>query len=269
MDLHRLTLRAVGPYAAEYSIDFAALGASGVFLLEGPTGSGKSTIIDAIVFALYGGLAGSSSSDDRLHSHHAAPTVEPYVELVFETTSGVHRIRRTPAWDRPKTRGTGTTRVNQAVTLVRLASPDATDGEPLSSRAQEVGVEIRRIIGLTKEQFLQTIVLPQGSSRASSAPAVKTDGWCCSRCSAPRSTTARPTNWWPGVARPTRPSRRPRWPSPRRSPGSAGPRATTNSRPPRPATPSSRSVPPLSPRPRSAMRRGPHETPQKSRGRPR
>ncbi|GAA4267217.1 AAA family ATPase [Frondihabitans peucedani] len=162
MDLHRLTLRAIGPYASEYSVDFAALGASGVFLLEGPTGSGKSTIIDAIVFALYGGLAGSSSSDDRLHSHHAAPSVEPFVELVFETPAGIHRIRRTPAWERPKARGTGTTRVNQSVSLVRLATPEASDGEPVSTRAQEVGLEIRRIIGLSKEQFLQTIVLPQG-----------------------------------------------------------------------------------------------------------
>lgn len=162
MNLLSLTLCAIGPYADEYTIDFAALGTSGVFLLEGPTGSGKSTIIDAIVFALYGGLAGSSSSDDRLHSHHAPPTVEPFVELVFENSAGIHRIRRTPAWDRPKSRGTGTTRVNQSVTLLRLATPDSTEGEALSSRAQEVGIEIRRIIGLTKEQFLQTIVLPQG-----------------------------------------------------------------------------------------------------------
>ena len=53
MNLHRLTLRALGPYAGEHTIDFAALGASGTFLLEGPTGAGKSTVIDAVVFALY------------------------------------------------------------------------------------------------------------------------------------------------------------------------------------------------------------------------
>ncbi|ROQ39873.1 exonuclease SbcC [Frondihabitans sp. PhB188] len=162
MDLHRLTLRAIGPYAGEFTVDFAALGTSGVFLLEGPTGAGKSTVIDAIVFALYGSLAGAASSDDRLHSHHAARDVEPFVELVFETPVGIHRIRRTPAWERPKARGEGFTRANASVTLTRLATPDSQGGEPVSSRAQEVGSEIVRIVGLTKEQFLQTIVLPQG-----------------------------------------------------------------------------------------------------------
>ncbi|RPE78251.1 MULTISPECIES: AAA family ATPase [unclassified Frondihabitans] len=162
MELHRLTLRAIGPYADEFTIDFAALRSSGVFLLEGPTGSGKSTIIDAIVFALYGGLAGASSSDDRLRSHHAGPSVEPFVELVFETGTGIHLIRRSPKWNRPKSRGVGTTPVNMSVVLQRLATPGAVDGETLSTRAQEVGGEIPRILGVTKEQFLQTIVLPQG-----------------------------------------------------------------------------------------------------------
>lgn len=162
MYLHRLRLRAIGPYADEYEIDFATLGASGIFLLEGPTGSGKSTIIDAIVFALYGGLAGSASSDDRMTSHHAAPEVEPFVELDFETGAGLFRVRRSPARTRPKTRGTGTTKVNQSVSLLRLSSPDAVTGEPISTRAQEVGAEIADIIGLNREQFLQTVVLPQG-----------------------------------------------------------------------------------------------------------
>ena len=110
MYLHRLELRAVGPYPDLVSIDFASLAASGVFLLEGPTGSGKSTIIDAVVYALYGGLAGSDASTDRLHSQHADPRVEPFVDLVFETSAGVYRVRRTPPYDRPKQRGTGTIR---------------------------------------------------------------------------------------------------------------------------------------------------------------
>ncbi|MBD8703953.1 AAA family ATPase [Frigoribacterium sp. CFBP 13712] len=166
MILHRLTLRAIGPYAGEHSIDFAALGASGVFLLEGPTGSGKSTIIDALVFALYGGLAGSTSSPDRLRSHHAAPTVEPFVEVVFETAAGIHRVRRTPAYRRPKARGTGTTPQNQTVTLVLLTSPDAVEGTVVSTSAQETGAEIARILGLTRQQFVQTVVLPQGEFAA-------------------------------------------------------------------------------------------------------
>jgi exonuclease SbcC len=166
MNLHRLTLRAIGPYAGEHSIDFAALGASGTFLLEGPTGSGKSTIIDAVVFALYGGLAGSASTPDRLRSHHAAPDVEPFVELVFENGAGVHRIRRTPAYRRPKARGTGTTPANATAKLWRLSSPDAVDGEIVSISTQEAGAEISRILGLTRQQFVQTVVLPQGEFAA-------------------------------------------------------------------------------------------------------
>ncbi|TCL82346.1 exonuclease SbcC [Curtobacterium sp. PhB142] len=162
MYLHRLELRAIGPYPDLVSIDFAALAASGVFLLEGPTGSGKSTIIDAVVFALYGGLAGSDASSDRLHSQHADPAVEPFVELVFETSAGTYRVRRTPQYDRPKQRGTGTVKQQASVQLFRLANPSDIAGEPMSSRIPEVGVEIGRIVGLDRAQFLQTVVLPQG-----------------------------------------------------------------------------------------------------------
>lgn len=162
MYLHRLELRAIGPYPELVSIDFAALAASGVFLLEGPTGSGKSTIIDAVVFALYGDVAGGESSKERLHSQHADPAVEPYVELVFETGAGVYRVRRSPQYDRPKQRGTGTVKQQAAAQLFRLAGPADVAGEPVSSRIPEVGAEISRIVGLDKAQFLQTVVLPQG-----------------------------------------------------------------------------------------------------------
>ncbi|RII89531.1 SMC family ATPase, partial [Clavibacter californiensis] len=162
MELHRLTLQAIGPFAGEHVIDFAELGRSGLFLLEGPTGSGKSTLIDAVVFALYGSLASEGSSRDRLHSHHAAPGVEPYVELVFETAAGIHRVRRSPQHQRPKARGTGTTNQNASATLARLSSPDADAGEVIGTTTQEVGTEVARIVGLTRAQFVQTVVLPQG-----------------------------------------------------------------------------------------------------------
>ncbi len=162
MYLHRLELRAIGPYPDTVVIDFAALAASGVFLLEGPTGSGKSTIIDAVVFALYGGLAGADASNDRLHSQHADPSVEPYIELVFETGAGVFRVRRTPQYDRPKQRGSGSVKQQASAQLVRLTGPADPAGEPLSARIPEVGAEIARIVGLDRAQFLQTVVLPQG-----------------------------------------------------------------------------------------------------------
>ena len=163
MRLHSMTFQAIGPFDGTHTIDFSSLGASGLFLLEGPTGAGKSTIIDAIVFALYGGLAGEEASKQRLHSHHAAIGVEPFVDLTFSTQAGNYRIRRSPAYDRPKRTGTGTTTQKETAKLSRLASLDAPDmGQEMSTRAQEIGPEIKRLIGLDKQQFLQTVVLPQG-----------------------------------------------------------------------------------------------------------
>ena len=81
MRLHRLRIAAFGPYATEQMIDFDRLAHGGLFLLEGPTGAGKSTILDAVTFALYGGLAGEDSADDRLRSHFAAPDARTEAEL--------------------------------------------------------------------------------------------------------------------------------------------------------------------------------------------
>jgi exonuclease SbcC len=163
MHLHRLTFQAVGPFPGRHTVDLAELGAGGIFLLEGPTGAGKSTLIDMIVFALYGKVASREASEDRLRSGHAGPDVESFVDLVLETSAGVYRVRRTPAYQRPKQRGSGTTTQQAGVRLWRLASPDAPDsGELLSSRLDEAGLELQRIVGLDREQFVQTVVLPQG-----------------------------------------------------------------------------------------------------------
>ncbi len=163
MKLYSLRLQAIGPFAGEHHIDFDSLSRSGLFLMEGPTGAGKSTIIDAVVFALYGQLAGAQSSKERLHSHHAAVGVEPFVDLIFEVESGLFRVRRTPSFSRPKKRGDGHTTVNETVVLTRLTDIDKPDhGQPVSTRAQEAGDEITRLIGLNRVQFLQAIVLPQG-----------------------------------------------------------------------------------------------------------
>ncbi|ROS73373.1 AAA family ATPase [Cellulomonas sp. PhB143] len=175
MYLHSLTLQAIGPFPGRHRIDFAELGASGIFLLEGPTGAGKSTLIDAIVFALYGTVASESSSSKRLRSAHAGPEEESFVDLVFETGSGVYRVRRTPEYQRPKKRGSGTTTQQAGVRLWRLsavpepgvddaATADALDGlgDLLSARLDEAGGEIERAVGLDRRQFVQTVVLPQG-----------------------------------------------------------------------------------------------------------
>jgi exonuclease SbcC len=163
MRLHRLAMTAIGPFTDRVEIDFARLGESGLFLLEGPTGSGKSTVIDAISFALYGKVAQASADGERLRSHHADPRDEPVVELIFETQSGLFRIRRTPSFERPKKSGNGTTKVNATVKIWRITSPDVLDGgEPLSTRIAEADDEIVRAVGLSHDQFVQTVVLPQG-----------------------------------------------------------------------------------------------------------
>ncbi|EWT06427.1 exonuclease [Intrasporangium chromatireducens Q5-1] len=163
MQLHLLEMTAIGPYAGTERIDFASVGRAGLFLLEGPTGSGKSTIIDAIAFALYGKVAQAAADVERIHSHHADPRTIPVVTLIFETQSGIYRVRRTPRFERPKSRGTGTTVQQPSVKLWRLASPDDLEGgELLSTNIGDCDDEITRAVGLTRDQFVQTVILPQG-----------------------------------------------------------------------------------------------------------
>jgi len=171
MHLRTLTVQAIGPFADRYTVDLAELGASGLFLLEGPTGAGKSTLIDAVVFALYGKVASDQASDERLRSDHAGPATESFVDLVFEVQAGTFRIRRTPQYERAKQRGAGTTTQPATVRAWRLpadtpsgATPEVLDGygTPVASRLDEVGQLVQDAVGLDRAQFVQTIVLPQG-----------------------------------------------------------------------------------------------------------
>ncbi|KQY22873.1 exonuclease [Cellulomonas sp. Root485] len=169
MHLRTLTLQAIGPFAGRHTVDFDTLGQAGLFLLEGPTGSGKSTLIDAIVFALYGKVASAEASEDRLRSAYAADDVESVVDLVFEVPAGIYRVRRTPVYQRAKRRGSGTTTANASVKAWRLPAGTVLDpatldsvGVPLGNRLDEVGAEIQKAVGLDRTQFVQTIVLPQG-----------------------------------------------------------------------------------------------------------
>ena len=157
MRLHTLRLRALGPFAAEQSIDFEQLGAGGLFLLDGPTGAGKSTVLDAITFALYG--AGDRGGDGRLHSHFAEAGVIPEVVLEFSVGGVRQRITRSPEFTRPKRRGEGSTTESAQVHLQRF------QGEQWVSRSSnkaEVGDLIADDIGLNREQFTQVVLLPQG-----------------------------------------------------------------------------------------------------------
>jgi exonuclease SbcC len=160
MRIHSLRFAALGPFAGEEVIDFDALGPSALFLIDGPTGAGKSTIIDAIVFALYGDVAGEASDKERLRSAFASPDTESFAELDFSSMTGRYRVRRTPAYERAKKRGAGTTTESATVQVFRFVGEQT--WEALSVRHAEADAEISQAVGLTRSQFLQTVVLPQG-----------------------------------------------------------------------------------------------------------
>jgi exonuclease SbcC len=157
MRLHALRLRAFGPFATEQSVDFDQVGAGGLFLLDGPTGAGKTSVLDAITFALYG--PGDRNGDDRLHSDFAAPGVEPQVVLEFSVRGTRHRITRTPEYARPKLRGDGTTKQAASVHLERF---EGGAWRSRSSNKAEVGDLLADEIGLSRDQFTQVVLLPQG-----------------------------------------------------------------------------------------------------------
>jgi exonuclease SbcC len=159
MRLHSMDVQAFGPYATAQRIDFERLASSGLFLLEGPTGAGKTTILDAITFALYGGLAGEDSADDRLHSDFAAPGLEPSVTVEFSLRGVRHQITRVPAHQRPKKRGGGFTTEPSRVHLQRLERGGWTS---LSANQAEAGEIVTEVIGLNRAQFTQVMLLPQG-----------------------------------------------------------------------------------------------------------
>ncbi|MFF2952498.1 AAA family ATPase [Kitasatospora sp. NPDC057965] len=167
MRLHRLTVTAFGPFAATETVDFDALAAGGLFLLRGATGAGKSSVLDAVCYALYGEVPGTRRAN-RLRSDHAEPDRLTTVRL--ELTLGGRRLEvtRIPEQPRPKKVGRGMT-TERAQTLLREWSADGAgtgDGAPgwraVSKSHQEAGEEIHRLIGMSRDQFCQVVLLPQG-----------------------------------------------------------------------------------------------------------
>lgn len=159
MRLHALTLTAFGPFSRTEQVDFDALHDAGLFLLSGPTGAGKTSILDAVVFALYGVVPGARQGAGRLRSDHAAPDVVTRVGLEFTCRGRRFRVDRTPAWDRPKKRGTGTVREQASVLLTEIT---CAGDVVLSSRLDEAGHLLRDVLGMSSEQFCQVVLLPQG-----------------------------------------------------------------------------------------------------------
>ncbi|MBA8803345.1 exonuclease SbcC [Nocardioides ginsengisegetis] len=163
MRLHLLEVTAFGPFADTVTVDFDHLSDAGLFLLSGATGAGKTSVLDAVCFALYGDVPGDRNAARRLRSDQAAPGVRPRVTL--ETTLSGRRFRlvRSPAWERPKKRGSGFTTEQASVTL-----SERVDGEwqPLSSRLDETGHLVTRLVGMNVTQFTQVAMLPQGRFQA-------------------------------------------------------------------------------------------------------
>ncbi|WP_460447588.1 AAA family ATPase, partial [Angustibacter aerolatus] len=165
MRLHRLEVTAFGPFADRQVVDLDALGTDGLFLLHGPTGAGKSSLLDAVCFALYGRVPGARATGrPRLRSDHAAPDVGPLV--VLEATLGGRRfeVRRSPEWHRPKRRGAGTTLERGSVAVRELV-----DGEWVvheQRRADEAGLLLRDLLGMDLQQFTKVVMLPQGEFAA-------------------------------------------------------------------------------------------------------
>ncbi|MFC6014006.1 AAA family ATPase [Nocardia lasii] len=157
MRLHRLELTAFGPFAETTVVDFDALGADGLFLLHGHTGAGKTTILDAIAFALYGKVPGARGESKRLHSDHADPQTAPRVVLEATLGGRLLRLTRSPEYERPKKKGTGTTVLKHQATLTWLDG----SGENLA-RPTDIGDEVLRLLGMSADQFFQVVLLPQG-----------------------------------------------------------------------------------------------------------
>ena len=163
MRLHSLEATAFGPFADTVAIDFDALSASGLFLLSGATGAGKSSILDAVCFALYGDVPGDRAAAKRLRCDQAAPGVAPAVGLEVTLSGRRWRIERSPAWQRPKKRGTGITTEQASVHLA-----ERVDGQWVtrSTRLDEAGHLMTRLVGMNLPQFCQVAMLPQGRFQA-------------------------------------------------------------------------------------------------------
>ena len=154
----KLKVAGFGPYAGVQELDFDQLGTNGLYLITGDTGAGKTTIFDAITFALFGEASGDYRESDMLRSKYAGSEDPTYVELTFAYDSKVYTVRRSPKYDRARLRGSGTT--TQAADAV-LTLPD---GTPVT-KIGDVDKAVREIIGLTREQFAQVAMISQGDFR--------------------------------------------------------------------------------------------------------
>lgn len=151
----KLTISAFGPYAGRIELDMDKLGSSGLYLITGDTGAGKTMIFDAITFALYGNPSGTSRDASMLRSKYADASTPTEVELEFTHNGETHKIRRNPDYVRPAKRGTGMVKQNADAELI------CPDGKTYS-KVREVDKKILEILGIDRKQFSQIVMLAQG-----------------------------------------------------------------------------------------------------------
>ncbi len=151
-----LTMSAFGPYAEVVTIDFTQLGTKGLYLISGDTGAGKTTIFDAISFALFGEPSGENRKDSMFRSSFARPAAQTYVELLFSYHGKEFRVRRNPAYMRPAKRGTGMTKEDADAVLY------LPDGRHPVTGVSNVNGKILEIVGINRNQFSQIAMIAQG-----------------------------------------------------------------------------------------------------------
>lgn len=152
----KLILSAFGPYAGRTEIDMDLLGRSGLYLITGDTGAGKTTIFDAISFALYGKPSGDSRESGMLRSKYAEAETPTFVEMEFEYRGKIYTVRRNPEYMRPKKSGEGFT---AQVAGGELIFPDE---RPPLTKVKEIDEAIVDLLGLEREQFAQIAMIAQG-----------------------------------------------------------------------------------------------------------
>lgn len=154
----KITMSAFGPYAGEVTLDMQNLGKSGIYLITGDTGAGKTTIFDAISYALYGEASGNYRENTTLRSKYASADTPTFVELEFEYNNEIYKINRNPEYPRPNKRGEGFTKQSANAELVM---PDGS----VITKIKEVNAKVEEIIGINKNQFSQIAMIAQGDFR--------------------------------------------------------------------------------------------------------
>lgn len=154
----QLTLSAFGPFAGECHLDFSRLGPSGLYLISGDTGAGKTTLFDGISFALFGQASGDNRDPSMLRSTYADPDCPTFVDFTFSYKNKIYRIIRSPAYERPKKRGQGTT---YQPTRASLTLPSG----KLMAKTSEITPYIEELLGVNRDQFAQIAMIAQGDFR--------------------------------------------------------------------------------------------------------